>query len=79
MRRINLYITGILLLGMLSCTEYLDVKKKSEVIPETAEEFSSLIHYYLRNLDEASDYYVFGEYTKTLSLSLIHIWLTVIR
>ena len=36
MRRINLYITGILLLGMLSCTEYLDVKKKSEVIPETA-------------------------------------------
>lgn len=67
MRRINLYIMGLLLLGMISCTEYLDVKKKSEVIPETAEEFSSLIHYYLRNLDEASDYYVFGEYTKTLS------------
>ena len=44
----------------LSCTEYLDVKNKGEVIPETAEEFSALLHRHLYNIDGASEYAFFG-------------------
>ena len=39
MRKSSLYIIISLLFCNLSCTEYLDVKNKGEVIPETEEEF----------------------------------------
>ena len=47
MRKSSLYIIISLLFCNLSCTEYLDVKNKGEVIPETAEEFSALLHRHL--------------------------------
>ena len=54
MRKSSLYIMILFLFCNLSCTEYLDVKNKGEVIPETAEEFSALLHRHLYNIDGAS-------------------------
>ncbi len=59
MRKSSLYII-IALFCNLSCTEYLDVKNKGEVIPETAEEFSALLHKHLYNIDGAGEYAFFG-------------------
>ena len=36
------------------------MKNKGEVIPETAEEFSALLHRHLYNIDGASEYAFFG-------------------
>lgn len=60
MRKSSLYIIISLLFCNLSCTEYLDVKNKGEVIPETAEEFSALLHKHLYNIDGAGEYAFFG-------------------
>ena len=60
MRKSSLYIMILFLFCNLSCTEYLDVKNKGEVIPETAEEFSALLHRHLYNIDGASEYAFFG-------------------
>ena len=43
-----------------SCKEYLDVKPQGEVIPETAEEFSALLHTHLDAIDQGTDSYIFG-------------------
>ena len=55
---INL-IVGIIYL-FSSCKEYLDVKPQGEVIPQTAEEFSALLHTHLDAIDQGSDSYIFG-------------------
>ncbi|MFR5660703.1 MAG: RagB/SusD family nutrient uptake outer membrane protein, partial [Butyricimonas faecihominis] len=60
MRKSSLYIIISLLFCNLSCTEYLDVKNKGEVIPETAEEFSALLHRHLYSIDGAGEYAFFG-------------------
>ena len=61
------FIWILLLFGLASCDEYLDVKDKGEVLPETAEEFAALMHKYLLQIDNASDYTILGDYTKTVS------------
>ena len=67
MRRFGLYITILLLLGHSSCTSYLDVKNKGEVIPKTAEEFSALLHGHLNDIDKASEYAFFGAPSNALA------------
>ena len=67
MKKVSLYIGLALFFAFTSCTEYLDVKDKGQVIPETAEEFSALIHNHLRNIDEGNDYAILGAYTTTVS------------
>ena len=34
-----------------SCTDYLDIKPYGRTIPKTADEFSSLLHYHLNEID----------------------------
>ena len=67
MKKISLYIGLALFFTLASCTEYLDVKDKGQVIPKTAEEFSALMHTYLRNIDEGRDYAILGAYGTTVS------------
>ena len=67
MKKIQLLCIMIFTIGGISCTNYLDVKDKTEIIPETAEEFASLLHQHLDDIDAAYDYEILGEYTTTLS------------
>lgn len=67
MKKVSLYIGLALFFAFTSCTEYLDVKDKGQVIPETAEEFSALIHNHLRSIDEGNDFAILGAYTTTVS------------
>ena len=67
MKRLGLYIIVLFLFGHTSCTSYLDVKNKGEVIPKTAEEFSALLHKHLNNVDNAGEYAFFGAPSNTLA------------
>lgn len=41
-----------LLLMLTSCSNYLDVKPKGKIIPKTAEEYSSILHYWLDEVEK---------------------------
>lgn len=46
------FILAILpLVSLMSCTDYLDIKPYGKTIPKTADEFSSLLHYHLNEID----------------------------
>ena len=47
----RLFITYLLFLSLTSCQEFLDIKPHEETIPESAEEFSALLHTHLNGLD----------------------------
>ena len=47
----TIYILAICALGLASCTKYLDIKPYGEVIPKTADEFSSLLNTILEDID----------------------------
>ena len=38
-------------MSLLSCTDYLDIKPYGKTIPQTADEFSSLLHTHLNEID----------------------------
>ena len=46
-----IYILAICTAGLASCTKYLDIKPYGEVIPKTADEFSSLLNTILEDID----------------------------
>ena len=46
-----IYILAICAVGLASCTKYLDIKPYGEVIPKTADEFSSLLNTILEDID----------------------------
>ena len=46
---ISIYCGLMILLA--SCNNYLDVKPKGKIIPETAEDFSTIIHYWLDQIE----------------------------
>jgi len=50
MKRI-IYILTLCAAALTSCTKYLDIKPYGEVIPKTADEFSSLLNSILENID----------------------------
>ena len=41
-----------------SCTKYLDIKPYGEVIPKTADEFASLLHSILEDIDYGESYII---------------------
>lgn len=47
----HLSIICLLFISITSCKEFLDIKPHEEVIPESAEEFSALLHTLLNDLD----------------------------
>ena len=50
---ISIYCGLMILLA--SCNNYLDVKPKGKIIPETAEDFSTIIHYWLDQIEKGRD------------------------
>lgn len=49
-----------LMAGAAGCKGYLDVQPQGEVIPETDEEFTAIIHNHLRDIEGGGDEYVVG-------------------
>lgn len=47
----TIYILAICAFGLASCTKYLDIKPYGEVIPKTADEFSSMLNTILEDID----------------------------
>lgn len=50
----------IFILYTSACTEYLDVKPKGKIIPETAEDFSTILHYWLDRVETGQDDEILG-------------------
>ena len=50
---ISIYCGLMILLA--SCNNYLDVKPKGKIIPKTAEDFSTIIHYWLDQIEKGRD------------------------
>lgn len=48
-------LLGCFLLLFTSCKDYLDVKPKGKIIPETAEDYSTIIHYWLDQIEKGTD------------------------
>lgn len=48
-------LLGCFLLLFTSCKDYLDVKPKGKIIPETAEDYSTIIHYWLNQIEKGTD------------------------
>ena len=46
-----LTIISVLAVTAVSCTDYLDIKPYGKTIPKTADEFASLLHYHLNEID----------------------------
>jgi len=61
-------ISGAVIAGVMSsCNHYLDIKPYDKVIPETAEDFSAMIHYRLNEIDEGSDGVLVPSFSSTSS------------
>ncbi len=61
-------IPGFIAAGLLSsCSHYLDIKPYDKVIPETAEDFSALIHEHLNDIDDGSDDVLVPSFSTTSS------------
>lgn len=55
MKLFNILAAAAALMLCPSCTKYLDIKPFDKVLPETAEDFSALLHYHINFIDEGSD------------------------
>lgn len=58
-------LLSIMALPMVSCNDYLDIKPYDRVIPETAEEFSALLHNHLNDIDEGDGNYLVPSFSET--------------
>lgn len=63
----KIVLYGLTLLLMVSCNDFLDIKPYGRTIPKTAEEFSSLLHNHLNNIDTGSDDILVGNATRWLA------------
>src|SRR5690606_13433057 len=63
------FLIAISLVGY-SCNEYLDIKPYGKAIPETAEEFSSILHGHLNNVDYGSDELLIGNSSSVLDFEM---------
>ena len=61
----NIIITSLALLSLSSCSKYLDIKPFDKVLPETAEDFSALLHYHLNAVDMGESNWLVPEFTCT--------------
>lgn len=56
----NISLVLIVFFACVSCKEYLDIKPKGEVIPESAEEFAALLNGHLKDIDNGIDEAILG-------------------
>jgi len=56
----RIYIFAILLLATVSCGNFLDVRPQGKVIPTTDEEFASIMHNRINEIEGGGDEYVIG-------------------
>ncbi len=68
MKRYIVYILLILTGFCVSCDEYLETKTYGEVLPETTEDYASLIHTHLNNIESSSSDKILGTFTDVLRL-----------
>lgn len=54
-RKILISIFSTLFILFTSCSNYLDVKEKGKIIPETAEDYSTIIQYWLDQIEKGTD------------------------
>ena len=66
MKHFKYILLGTLILLIPSCTEYLDVKPKGKIIPETAEDFSTILHYWLDRVETGQDEEILGNATNLM-------------
>lgn len=59
-RKISLWIYGFVTFCLMSCSNYLDIKPYGKTIPQTAEEFSALMHNRLDEIDRGEDKVLLG-------------------
>lgn len=59
-RKISLWIYGFVTFCLMSCSNYLDIKPYGKTIPQTAEEFSALMHNHLDEIDRGEDKVLLG-------------------
>ena len=52
---IRIFFIAATMLSVISCNRYLDIKPYGETIPETAEEFSALLHDLIEEIDYGED------------------------
>ena len=69
-RKLFIFICCSLCIALTSCTKYLDVKPKGKVIPKTAEEFSSILHYWLDDIEKGTDDVIVLSPERTADLEL---------
>lgn len=62
------YILFLSVLLLTSCSHYLDVKPKGKVIPEKAEDYSTIIHYWLDQIEKGSENTIVGNSADVLML-----------
>lgn len=55
---------------LCSCNGYLDVKPKGKIIPKTTEDYSTIIHYWLDQIEKGSDEVIVPDAEKTDHLEL---------
>lgn len=67
MKQLIITCCGLLLM-LTSCNNYLDVKPKGKIIPKTAEEYSSILHYWLDEIEQGANATIIPEpeYTSLL-------------
>ena len=52
----------LIIVFLVSCSDYLSVTPQGKVIPETDEEFASLIHRHINNIEGGDDMFVIGNF-----------------
>ena len=67
-----LTIISVLAVTAVSCTDYLDIKPYGKTIPKTADEFASLLHYHLNEIDWGEEVIV-GNINSVMDLNVMPI------
>ena len=60
MMRKTIYIFAAMCMGLVSCTNYLNVKPQGKVLPKTDEEFSTIMHNRICDIEGGYDEFVIG-------------------
>lgn len=69
-RKLSICIYGGLICLLASCNNYLDVEPKGKIIPEKAEDYATIIHYWLDQIEKGTDDVIVPNPEKTGQLEL---------
>ncbi|WP_455961244.1 RagB/SusD family nutrient uptake outer membrane protein [Bacteroides bouchesdurhonensis] len=67
-RKLFIFIYCSLMALLTSCSNYLDVQPKGKIIPKTAEDFSTIIHYWLDQVEKGTDDVIISSSTEKVKL-----------